>query len=279
MQLPDGARRWRLIIDERPRTGPENMAVDETLLESQAEGESPPTLRFYQWRPAALTIGYFQSFEREIDTDGCKKLGVDWVRRPTGGRAVLHDDELTYSVVISEDLLPGSVMQTYSALSEALTAGLRILGIDAQLAGGRAPTRQSRESSSAACFDTPTTNEVAVDGRKMIGSAQVRKRGVILQHGSVPLTLDRQKVVRCLYLPSERLRDRVTDTLRRKAAALNEVSSQEITFEQVAGALRGGFKEIFGVQFSCSQLTQIEKERVQLLVEDKYGKKSYNRQR
>ncbi|MFO8060175.1 MAG: hypothetical protein R6U70_05930, partial [Bacillota bacterium] len=166
--LKEEGRTWRLIEDGAG-TAAENMGVDEALLLSIARGESPPVLRFYRWDPPGLSIGYFQSCAREVDEEGCRRYGFDWVRRPTGGRAVLHQHELTYAVVIDAGLLPGSVNDTYRALSTALAAGLRRLGVAAELALGRPPTRRSRELSSAACFDSATPNEVAVGGRKVIG--------------------------------------------------------------------------------------------------------------
>jgi len=277
--LPLRGRKWRLLFEGQPRQAAENMAIDEALMRAHADGETPPVLRFYQWSPPALSIGYFQSFEREVDAKGCRSLGFDWVRRPTGGRAVLHEDELTYSVVISEKLLSGSVLKTYSALSQALASGLRQLGVQAQLSGGRPPTREDRQSSSAACFDTPTVNEVAVDGKKLIGSAQVRRRGVILQHGSVPLRLNRDNVVRCLRLPSERLRKRVLKTLQDKAASLCEVCGYKPQFDQVAESLRTGFEEALDIEFAVDKLSPAERQDVHRLVEEKYGRCEFTRQR
>ncbi len=272
-------RNWRLLFERQPRSAAENMAVDEALLRAHADGESPPVLRFYRWNPPALSIGYFQSFDREVDPEGCRSLGFDWVRRPTGGRAVLHEDELTYSVIISEEILRGSVLQTYSTLSRALACGLQKLGVDAQLTGGRPPTRQDRQDSSAACFDTPTVNEVAVQQKKIVGSAQVRRRGVILQHGSIPLQLNRHKVVRCLHLPSERLRQRVLQTLQRKATSLAELCDETPEFREVGEGLIAGFEQVLDIQFDSDQLSPAERRDVCRLVQDKYGRCEFNRKR
>lgn len=276
--LPEEGRQWRLICDIR-RPGAENMAVDESLLVSHASGDSPPVLRFYGWDPPALTIGYFQSHAREVDENGCRRHGFDWVRRPTGGRAVLHQHELTYSVVVSESLLRGSVLQTYQILSMSLLNGLKRLGLDAELTEGRPPTRRERQLSSAACFDSATPHELAVDGRKVVGSAQVRQRGVLLQHGSMPLRLDRCAVVDCLNLGSETLRSRVLRTLETKAAGLTEVSSQPIDCASLARAVQAGFEETLGVSFIRDDLTAEEKSRVEELIRDKYGTDDWNRAR
>jgi len=276
--LSDRARTWRLICDGA-HPGAMNMAIDEALLYSHANGESPPVLRLYGWDPPALTIGYFQSHEREVDEDGCRSLGFDWVRRPTGGRAVLHQHELTYAAVIGEHLLGGSVLETYRALSLALVRGLRTLGIEADLAPGRPPTRRDRELSSAACFDSATPHELTVGGRKVIGSAQVRQRGVLLQHGSVPLELDRDAVVQTLNLGSGPVRKRVLRTLERKAAGLAEVTDADLTYEKVADALRRGFSRTFELELLPDTLSDAERDLVRELYEDKYRTEQWNRKR
>src|SRR5579875_2954295 len=152
------------------------MAVDEAVATAVGAGESPPTLRLYAWRPAAVSIGYFQRLASELDLAACRELGLDWVRRPTGGRAVLHAAELTYAVAAVE---PGAVLDVYARWSRGLIAGVRRLGAAAEWI---AP----RRGRSAACFDAGSAYEVAVGGRKLIGSAQVRRWGAVLQHGSLP---------------------------------------------------------------------------------------------
>ncbi len=276
--LSDRARQWRLISDGA-HSGAVNMATDEALLLSHADGESPPILRLYRWEPPSLTIGYFQSYRREVDEEGCRARGFDWVRRPTGGRAVLHQHELTYAVIIGEHLLSGSVLQTYRALSEALVEGVRRLGLEAELAPGRPPTRRDREASSAACFDSATPHEVTVEGRKVIGSAQVRQRGVLLQHGSVPLWLDRDAAVDTLNLGSDAVRRRVRATLEKKAAGLDELTRAQLDYDRVADALQRGFASTFSLQLQRDELSIGERERVERLYSDKYSKDEWNRKR
>ena len=273
--LREEGRSWRLI-KEGARTAAENMAVDEALLNSCASGESPPILRFYRWEPPGLSIGYFQSHEREVNEEGCRQLGFDWVRRPTGGRAVLHQHELTYAVVIDVALMPGSVLETYRGLSSALVAGLKHLGIEAALAPGRPPTRKSRELSSAACFDSATPNEVTVEGKKVIGSAQVRKRGVLLQHGSIPLRIDRDAAVACMNLGSEAVRKRVLRTLASKAAGLEEVAGRTFSPGEVARALQQGFEETLGIVFREEGLSPGEQRQVQRLAVERYRRDEWN---
>ena len=153
------------------------MALDEALLQhyvnSLVKGEHPaPTLRFYGWQPPCLSLGYAQRAEREVDFEGCTRLGVDWVRRPTGGRAILHDwSELTYSLTAMEHepYLKGGVLESFRKISGALVEGLHRLGVEAETAG-----KEARGASTAACFDAPSAYEITFGGRKLIGSAQAR---------------------------------------------------------------------------------------------------------
>src|SRR3989454_2439875 len=149
---------WRLLVDA-PAGGAWNMAVDEVLLDGVAAGTTPPTLRFYEWTPPCLSLGYFQPFD-VVDLDGCRALGVEVVRRPTGGRAILHDRELTYSVALPAPLLghDAGILPSYRRLSLALQAGLRRLGINVGLAPeSETPTRAVH---GPACFDRPSAHEI-----------------------------------------------------------------------------------------------------------------------
>src|SRR5881394_1227903 len=169
---------WRLLVDA-PLVGAWNMAVDEVLLDGVAAGTTPPTIRFYGWNPPCLSLGYFQPFD-VVDVDGCRALGVDVVRRATGGRAILHDRELTYSVALPASVLghDGGILPSYYRLSLALQTGLRRLGIDVSLAPeSEAPNRALH---GPACFDRPSAHEILLHGRKLVGSAQVRRAGALL---------------------------------------------------------------------------------------------------
>src|SRR3989454_558532 len=186
---------WRLLVDA-PAGGALNMAVDEVLLDAVAAGTAPPTLRFYEWKPPCLSLGYFQPFD-VVDVDGCRALGVDVVRRPTGGRAILHDRELTYSVALPASVLgqDGGVLPSYYRLSLALQDGLRRLGVPATLApesaGGSA-------AHGPVCFDRPSAHEILLHGRKLVGSAQMRRGGGLLQHGSILIEPRIDKLLACL---------------------------------------------------------------------------------
>src|ERR1700682_1208430 len=176
---------WRLLIDP-PGPGAWNMAVDEVLLDGVAASSAPPTLRFYEWAPPCLSLGYFQPFA-VVDVAACRSLGVDVVRRPTGGRAILHDRELTYSVALPLRLLgsDGGVLPSYHRLSLALERGLNQLGVPVVLAPKTAALPFMDHG--PVCFDRPSAHEILLDGRKLVGSAQVRRATAILQHGSILL--------------------------------------------------------------------------------------------
>ncbi len=193
--------KWR-VIDTGIADAATNMAIDEAIMMAHASGDVPPTLRFYGWQPAAVSIGYFQQAEKDIDLSACAAAGISVVRRLTGGRAVLHDMELTYSIVVrdTDPSVPAAVIASYGHFSKGLLAGLRLLGINAEMNISRQAYGQNirNQGASAACFDAASSYEIKYDARKLVGSAQVRKYGVILQHGSILLSFSAQKAVSVL---------------------------------------------------------------------------------
>jgi lipoate-protein ligase A len=231
------------------------MAIDEAILIGVGGGHSPPTLRFYGWKPAALSIGYFQKAEDEVDLHELRRRGLGFVRRPTGGRAVLHDNELTYSVIVPESHpgMPASVGDACRLLNRGLACGLRRLGIDARPAGlpdgGKRPVSPA---ASAACFDSPSSYELVAGGRKIAGSAQMRQRGAILQHGSVPFELDADLLYAVLRFSSERIRDRMKAAFADRAAAVNDLlrraGAPPVTPEAAEDAFTAGFEEGLGIR-------------------------------
>ncbi|MCJ7750262.1 MAG: lipoate--protein ligase family protein, partial [Armatimonadetes bacterium] len=178
--------RWR-YTDSGPQPGALNMALDEALLEAHAAGEIPPTLRIYTWRPAAISLGRFQRIESSVDLDACQRLGIDVVRRPTGGRAILHtEEEVTFSLIVSEERLGTSgVMDSYRALASGIVAGLRSLDLDATLVERSAPSPAPAMATDPACFAVKARCDIAVGSSKLVGSAQVQRRGYILQQNSL----------------------------------------------------------------------------------------------
>ncbi|MEJ9270000.1 lipoate--protein ligase family protein, partial [Bacillus thuringiensis] len=179
---------WR-FIDSGDRDPAYNMALDEALLNWHSEGLIPPTIRFYGWNPPTLSIGYFQKVEKEINMEMVEKHQLGFVRRPTGGRGVLHDKELTYSVIVTEEHpdMPASVTEAYRIISQGILEGFRDLGLDAYFAVPKTEEEKNalKNPRSAVCFDAPSWYELVVEGRKVAGSAQTRQKGVILQHGSI----------------------------------------------------------------------------------------------
>lgn len=288
---------WRLIAETRPRPGAENMAVDEAILETAAAGQAPPTLRFYAWDPPALSLGYFQDAEREADLAACRAEGVDVVRRPTGGRAVLHDREVTYSVIVPTGLLPGSVVETYRKLAGGLVLGLREIGLDAAMAPER-DTPGGPGSPYGACFEVPSSYEITVGGRKVVGSAQTRRRGVILQHGAILLEFDAARLARTLGFPPE-----AAPRLAARAAGLSEffgaggasvmgwagttgpvdaaagARPPAPNFAEVCRAVARGLEAALGVAFVPDELGPEEKALAERLVREKYSRESWNLKR
>ena len=262
---------WRLLVDP-PAEGAWNMAVDEVLLDGVAAGSSPPTLRFYTWMPACLSLGYFQPFS-VVNVEGCRKLGIDIVRRPTGGRAILHDRELTYSVALPASLLghDAGILPSYRRLSLALQAGLQRLGIDVSLAPeSEAPTRAVH---GPACFDRPSAHEILLRGRKVVGSAQVRRAGALLQHGSIVIEPRIETLVACLRLDEDPMT--VARRLGGRVAGLAEAGRFEPA--SIAGAIAEAFAREFDVQLGPGRLTEGESRATGLLVRSKYQSPDWTR--
>ena len=246
---------WRLILDAEA-AGATNMAVDEAILNGVIDGTSLPTLRFFRWSPPCLSLGRNQSLA-EADLPACRADGVDVVRRPTGGRSILHTDELTYSVSLlqSDPRAVGGIVEGYRRLSEGLLAGLHILGLDAvQAAGQKAPGSQS----TAVCFESPSDYEITVGGRKLVGSAQWRMRGGVLQHGTLPLFGDLARVVSYLAFPAAE-REAQRQRLHRRALTLEEAAGTRYPFERVAWALVQGFAAALNLDLVPGELTPQER--------------------
>jgi len=253
---------WRLLLDP-PTAGAWNMAVDEVLLDGVAAGSAPPTLRFYEWAPPCLSLGYFQAFE-VVDVAGCGRLGVDVVRRPTGGRAILHDRELTYSVALPLRLLgdDGGVLPSYHRISLALAGGLHRLGVPVVLAPEAAA--QSGPDHGPVCFDRPSAHEILLGGRKLVGSAQVRRATAILQHGSILIEPRIDRLLECLRLP-----EGSPERIDAGVAGLAEVGDFEPS--AIASALAGAFAEEFGTDLVLGRLRPDERVAVEALAASKYG--------
>jgi lipoate-protein ligase A len=255
---------WRLI-NTGVSDGATNMAIDEAIMQSVTEERSPPTLRFYAWDPPCVSVGYSQSVRGEVDLERCRELGYTWVRRPTGGRAILHIDELTYSVVAppGEARVAGDIVTSYRRLSLGLVEGLRALH-----GGVVQADRMNADGGldkSAACFDVPSHYEVTAYGRKLVGSAQVRRKGMVLQHGALPLEGDVSRLVDVLAL-SEADRGVLRGKLLERAIALDEVVGRVVSFDEVAEALIGGFGRALNLELVPGELSAFEREAAEGLM-------------
>lgn len=271
--------KWH-FINSGPCRPSYNMALDEALLEFHSKGEIPPVIRFYEWNPATLSIGYFQRAERDINFEALKAQNIGFVRRPTGGRAVLHDSELTYSIIVSEQYpnLPESVTEAYRFLSEGLLKGFQYLGLDAYFS--IPDTEEKKEAlkrpKSAVCFDAPSWYELVVEGKKVAGSAQTRQKGVVLQHGAILLDLDEDKLLSLFKFSSEEAKERMRKQLPEKAVAINRLTTRRITVEECVEAFKKGFEDALQIELLPYELTEAQKDYVRKLEEEKYANDEWN---
>jgi lipoate-protein ligase A len=251
------------------------MAVDEAILESVEQGVSPATLRLYAWEPPCLSLGYTQKFA-EADVERLLALGWDLVRRPTGGRAILHTDELTYAVIglESDPRLSGSVLESYRRLSAALLAALHALGLPAE-ALERSKRAENPGPKGPVCFEVPSNYEITVGGKKLIGSAQARRRAAVLQHGSLPLTGDLRRIVQALAFPTEEQRREAAERLSARATTCALVLGEPVSWEMAAQAFQAAFESTLSLELAPGELTASELARAAALAETKYGHESW----
>jgi len=259
---------WRLI-QSGFQTGAMNMALDEALLQSVAEGRSLPVLRLYRWRPAAVTLGYAQRADKDVSLSACRAAGLDVIRRATGGRAVLHDHEVTYAVIapVRQGLFEGSVLDCYRVIAEALQLTLRTLGLDARLEPGRrfsGPVGSER----AVCFTAPSQYELVIDDCKVAGSAQKRQGKGFLQHGSLPLEMDLPLLDR--ILPGDP--ELGAEQRFRKIGWLNRWASRPLTVDEVEKTLIDSFRRRLDIHWHISAPDAREAALAEQLCREKYGR-------
>lgn len=250
------------------------MALDETILEEMRHSGSLPTLRLYSWDPACLSLGYAQSIT-DVDKSGLKSRGWDLVRRATGGRAVLHIDELTYSVIapLDEPRVVGTVLESYFRLAQALLGALNKLKMPALI--NEEIQASNRRNSNPVCFEVPSTYEITVSGKKLIGSAQARRKEGVLQHGSLPLTGDLTRILQVLVFENEDARNAAAKKLLLHATTAETVLRRKVTLEEASQAYIFGFKSVLGLEFKKIDITQDEKKRTEELVRSKYNHPSW----
>lgn len=262
--------RWRLLLSP-PARGAWNMAVDEAIFESTGQGDAPPTLRLYSWSPPCLSLGYSQPFS-DVSARNLQANNWEIVRRPTGGKAILHTDELTYSICgpDSEPRLKGSVLQSYRQLSTFLLDALMRLGINADAADTNKSVRDN-ETENPVCFEIPSNYEIAVNGKKIIGSAQARRKSSVLQHGSLPLFGDLTRIVEVLNYPGEQARNLASRRLLKHATTVESVIGYRGDWWLACQAFRKAFQETFHLEIFHGELSEAEGNRAVELYREKYS--------
>lgn len=251
---------WRLLPITSD-SGARNMALDHALLEAAAEHKFVPSLRFFHFEPPALTVGRFQSLD-DIDLDACREEGIEVVRRPTGGKSILHLADFTYSLVLPAGFgLPQTVVETYVLLSRGIVIGLEYLGLDAHI---ECSARGRYRQAGGACFASSTDADLQYNGRKICGSAQLRRQGAVLQHGSILLEDRSELMFRLLHFQDEELRRQALRQYRQNYIPLSD-TGRVYTWDQIAYSLQKGFGEGFGANLKGGALTKLEEARWRIL--------------
>ena len=228
-----------------------NMALDEAVLEAVSLGSSPPTLRFYSWTPPAISIGYFQGMREEIDLAACERLGVEAVRRVTGGGAVFHNAEVTYSIVVREghELAPEDILESYRLICAGLIVGIGNLGIEAAFA---------------------PINDIVAGGKKVSGNAQTRRKGCLLQHGTLLLDVDVDMMFELLLVPQEKLKGKLIADVKQRVVGLKALIGRELSYVEVVEALKKGFASAWGAELVPGEPEPAELERAAVLAAERY---------
>ncbi len=247
---------WR-FVDAGSLPGALNMAEDEAMLEAHMAGDAPPTLRVYSWHPPAVSLGHFQRVERTVQAETCRELGIHVVRRPTGGRAILHtSDEITFSIVTSTARLGArGIMDSYRELAGGIIAALALLGVEARLVERAGRARRGAVNRDPACFAVKARCDLVVGSHKLVGSAQVQRQGFLLQQNSLPLRVHFEEWDRVFLRPA----------VRPEAVSLCEAAGRTISYQEAAEALRRGFARHFQVEFTPGDLSDQEKRRAEEL--------------
>ena len=262
---------WRLIKTP-PASGAWNMAVDEAILQAVGNGHIMPTLRLYSWEPVCLSVGYAQPIS-DVDIKQLKHRKWDIVRRLTGGRAILHTDELTYAVIGPQDdpHLTGGVLESYRRLSKALMAALLNLGLTVEALPQPQSPGMNNTMKEPVCFEVPSNYEITTNGKKLVGSAQARKRDGVLQHGTLPLFGDLTRITQALSFPNEHQRQIASDRLLQRATTIESVLHRVISWDEAAESLITAFKDTLHINLELTELTSREIENAEKLEKEKYA--------
>ena len=249
--MPD----FRFILDEY-RPAPMNMALDEAVMRLARE-QTTPTIRFYGWKPSAISIGYFQSLEEEVDLKKCKDLGVDFVRRITGGGAVFHDAELTYSFVCMENsnVVPKKIIDSYQKICGALVNGFGEMGLEAKFM---------------------PINDIIVNGKKISGNAQTRREGVVLQHGTILLEVDVDKMFSLLKVPSEKMRGKLIEDVKQRVTSVEQQLNRKMSFGRLAEFMKTGFEKEFSARLLPGKFSQKELDLAKKIEKERFGNNDWS---
>ncbi|MEM3731582.1 MAG: biotin/lipoate A/B protein ligase family protein [Candidatus Bathyarchaeia archaeon] len=253
---------WRLLKLETHNAFL-NMAIDEAILRAKTEKEVPNTIRLYRWKPSAVSIGKFQKIENEVHLDNCRKYGVDVVRRITGGGTVYHDfeGEITYSVIANKkDLGAGDIIEVYAKIYGGIIEALRTLGLKADFDRGN----------EKACPN------LMVRGKKISGSAQSHKRGVVLQHGTILLDVDLEKMFTFIRVPWAKTRVEVVCVAEGKITSLTKELGKKVSMKEAEEALVEGFERALNIRLMPEKLTAYELELAEKLCKEKYSTEDWN---
>ena len=263
---------WRLLITP-PTSGAWNMALDEAILEHIGRGESVPTFRLYAWDPPCLSLGHAQPFA-DVDRTRLQERGWEVVRRLTGGRAILHTDEITYSVIAPNDepRVAGTVLESYNRLAGALLLAVKELELPVEIKEGKV---DNPSMLNPVCFEVPSTYEITVNGKKLIGSAQARKKEGVLQHGSLPLVGDLTRICQALVFKNESERDTASKRLLERATTVESALERQVSWESAAQAFIHAFGSQLGLSLIKGKVSESESERTDELVKEKYAHPSW----
>ncbi len=231
-----------------------NMAIDEAICRLRSQGKSPNTIRLYRWKPSAVSIGYFQILEQEVDIKACKRLDIDIIRRMTGGGAVYHsyEGEITYSIIVNQDhvKIPRDVLKSYEFLCSGIIEAMKNLGIKAQFS---------------------PINDINVNNKKISGNAQTRRWNTVLQHGTILLDTDIRTMFTVLKVSKEKLSDKLIQSAEERVTTIRRELGRRVTFPEAVTALKMAYQKVFGVELVESGLSVEEKELASKLRAEKYS--------
>ena len=252
------SEKWRLL-DTGLNDAFYNMALDEAIVIARSKNLVPNTIRFFRWSPSAVSIGYFQSMEEEVDIKACDEMGIDYIRRRTGGGAVYHDTEgeLTYSIIVDENhrLISRDFQETYRTLCSGLVLGLRQLGVPAEF---------------------KPINDIVARGKKISGNAQTRGMSIVHQHGTILRKVDPALMFKVLKVPSEKIRDKLIRSVEERVTSINDVLRRDVSFRELKDALIKGFEDSFGIKLMPGSITDFEEDLAQRLKVEKYASRKWN---